>query len=993
VKRSPQYTCLLAALAALLLLAACQEDAPVREVGGENNGDENNGGENNGGQNNGGEDAGDAGEDDGEDVSEEDIPDAPTCAQNTDCRGGEVCREGRCREACSAEDPCQGALPACDLAQGVCVGCVGDEDCGADQLCDLAAQACVRAECAVDGDCRGGFSCEGRRCVPIDDLICEPEATRCDGEALLRCSRDGTREEREACAAPARCLVVEGEAACREPACEPYSVGCLDNQAAFACDASGTQQTRLPCRAEQRCEAGACVALACAPSSITCEGDARVVCDARGASREVTRCDDTEGCEGAPFGCACREGECEARVCAPESARCVGNATQACDAQGAAWGAPVACAGDEVCTNGRCLSRQCEPGERVCAGDAVLVCDEDGDARVSTACPSGQTCTGTGDAARCAPVVCGAGEVTCEGTSAISRCNEDGTARALEPCAALNVCVVEGEGARCRPLICAPGSAGCADDRTAFDCDASGTRSTARPCPEGLTCSGDGVCSARICEPGARSCRDQGAVGLCNAEGDGYDEIQECGAEATCQSGRCLSDCELGAGGRSHVGCQFWTVDLDNLESGEAAPHAVVLINPDPAQAATVNITRDGGERALIDAEISPGEALIHEFPTSYEVQGTGLYDGRAWEIRATVPLVVYQFNPLAQEMDFFTSDASLLLPVSSTDQEYLALAWPNRAFSDTQDLKGFATVIAVEAGTTRVTVTPSVDLAAGSGTPAIAAGTSWTAVMGTGQVLHLSPTGGDGVDITGTRIQSTRRVAVFGGHECANIPNNDVQACDHIEQQLSPTATWGTRYVVAPYSPRNNMQRDTWRVLAAQDNTTITTRPAITGLHNQRLMRGQHLQVDTNLPFELTATAPVLVGQYMHGANYPGFASDPECGDNFFTQNGVGDPAFALAVPVEQHRQDYSVLTPESFRDNFLTLIAPTGANIRLDNGAPLRGLVAIPGTGFSTAHIAVSDGFHRVTGDRAFGLIAHGYNCFVSYAYPAGLNLRALR
>lgn len=110
------------------------------------------------------------------------------CIDSTDCRGGEICTGGFCREACSSSDPCTGALRACDTSAGLCVGCVTSDDCAVSErcvsrtceffctedehcpqplYCNFEDGTCFEAECLTDAECSGGFRCGDLRCVPI----------------------------------------------------------------------------------------------------------------------------------------------------------------------------------------------------------------------------------------------------------------------------------------------------------------------------------------------------------------------------------------------------------------------------------------------------------------------------------------------------------------------------------------------------------------------------------------------------------------------------------------------------------------------------------------------------------------------------------------------------------------------------------------------------------------------------------------------------------
>jgi hypothetical protein len=144
----------------------------------------------------------DAGGGGGSDTDASAGPSFPPCQANTDCRGGEVCRDNFCREACASSDPCSGQFRACDLNAGLCVACVSTDDCSESercvaQVCEFFCRAdeqcpqplycnfddgtCFEAECLQDSECQGGFRCDDLRCVPIGGSSIE-----CVGDADCR---------------------------------------------------------------------------------------------------------------------------------------------------------------------------------------------------------------------------------------------------------------------------------------------------------------------------------------------------------------------------------------------------------------------------------------------------------------------------------------------------------------------------------------------------------------------------------------------------------------------------------------------------------------------------------------------------------------------------------------------------------------------------------------------------------------------------------------
>jgi len=72
--------------------------------------------------------------------------------------------------------------------------------------------------------------------------------------------------------------------------------------------------------------------------------------------------------------------------------------------------------------------------------------------------------------------------------------------------------------------------------------------------------------------------------------------------------------------------------------------------------------------------------------------------------------------------------------------------------------------------------------------------------------------------DLSGTKIVTDKPVSVFSGHGCGNVPNY-LSFCDHLIEQIPPTALWGKVFYVAPLATRRSY---TIKILAAHNSTTI---------------------------------------------------------------------------------------------------------------------------------------------------------------------------
>ena len=416
-----------------------------------------------------------------------------SCQDNTDCAGGEICRDRACREACNEQDSCEGDLTICDSEQGYCVGCLVDEDCGTNEACEdtvclfrcredtacgdteyceLGSGNCAERECEEDLDCGGGYQCNGYVCASIDDIVCEAEGLQCDENTLVICARDGTSEDRFDCG-DRRCIEVEGDARCADPACAPNELGCIDDDTAFVCDGTGTIETPLPCSGDQYCESGVCREPVCEPDSEVCDGNAIASCDSLGSSVVVANCAERAVCEASERGCTCVDGECEPRLCTPGTARCSDDGVEVCADDGFGYESPDACDDDQVCVAGGCLPRNCDAGTSQCVGDTLVVCNEDGTDRMEIECAeTEQICTGDEGPPACSARACVPETLECDesGTSVVS-CNARGSEQTTTSCRSDEFC----DGGICAAQVCDPSSADVCIDGDVQKCNPIGS--------------------------------------------------------------------------------------------------------------------------------------------------------------------------------------------------------------------------------------------------------------------------------------------------------------------------------------------------------------------------------------------------------------------------------------------------------------------------------------------------------------------------------------
>ena len=562
-------------------------------------------------------------------------------------------------------------------------------------------------------------------------------------------------------------------------------------------------------------------------------------------------------------------------------------------------------------------------------------------------------------------------------------CDGRGSGHVSVPCEDGTMC----DNGFCLNVICQPGEdqGVCEGPTTYLVCNETGTNWMPEYCQQGYTCY-EGECVNWTCNPDEKLCHGLTAVQQCLEDGQGgyhFVDVEFCDAGALCQEGECVSPCEANIKQNTYLGCDYWAVDLDNIEGGKLEPVGVVVSVPEGSQPATVTFTHTVTGQELTPGQlggapltIAAGSLQVYLLPTGNDIEGAVLTN-RSFRIQATVPVTVHQFNPLNGD-DIFTNDASLLLPSHAGGKEYLVLSWYHRTWIET--LRGFATVVATEPGETTVDVTPSSKMLGGSGVPAMNKGQKQSFVLQQGDVLNLESDGMEGDDITGSWIVASQKVNVFGGHECANI-HVSWERCDHIEQQLFPVQAWGHSYVADPFHKRTAAQVDTWRIVGGQNGVFVELDPPVAGPFV--VDKGEWVEFDTSSPFQATGTGKFILGHYLQSCNYPGH--EVFCEGTL----GIGDPAFTVVVPVSQYLDGYVFLTPEDYHENYVNIVSQTATEILLD-GQPVDGMeVPIGASGWALREMKLGAGVHTLAADGPVGLTVYGYGCHVSYAYPGGLKL----
>lgn len=637
------------------------------------------------------------------------------------------------------------------------------------------------------------------------------------------------------------------------------------------------------------------------------------------------------------------------------------------------------------------------------------------------------------------------------------RCNPTGTGWEELPCD--GVCV-DDQG--CQETICRPGKRRCQNESLLEECNEEGTRWVAvQDCKTGSRICQDnvgptGAQCVELCEVVRKERSYLGceywAVDLDNAfvPGDsasGFHDAQ--GKQFAVVVSNVSTEFEARVTVSTDVDapmyCAAWA-DIPHIEDGafvydpDAVWCAEDLDRCLTQQRCTTITSVDGSGRRVwrdvcteigrleCEPEVSvPPEQLLVLNLARRDVNGTILAK-LAFRVQSSIPINAYQFNPL-ENQQVFSNDASLLLPISVLGKNYLVMT-REQTFDV---LKGYLTVVAVWPGTTEVFVTPTVRTLPGPGIPALAPGQRKRFTLNQFDVLNIEtncPADDRGYcrtgdDLTGSEVFADKIIAVFGGSEASDAPNTNhcsphaegetgvcwdgttpcrddadcdrfITCCaDHLEAQLFPIETWGRRYI-ATKSYDRNMEPDVWRIMAQRDGTVVQTIPH--QLDIPVLNRGQFIDFESTEHFEIRASSAVLVGQFLTAeqAPDPNVRGVDEPGDA-----GTGDPAFMLAVPVEQYLDRYIILAPDKYAFDYASITAPHGTSVLIDGEpVPPGAFEPVGDGGYAVARLPISDGVHSIVSvpedgesvGAPIGVIVYGYDQYVSYGYPGGLSLHLI-
>ncbi|MBX3206678.1 MAG: IgGFc-binding protein [Labilithrix sp.] len=555
-------------------------------------------------------------------------------------------------------------------------------------------------------------------------------------------------------------------------------------------------------------------------------------------------------------------------------------------------------------------------------------------------------------------------------------------------------------------------------------CDGSGKK-TQQQCAFGQVCIPNMGCGE--CMPGETTCVGD-EVRKCDDNGKAGELVATCDAKTghACSEGACVTGCEAAAVSQSNVGCEFWSVDLDQSDgvtNPASSKWGLVLSNasqiPSHVKVEQNDAVLGGPQQLsvvfegtipvndLVQIDMPQREVDCGKQPDDKLAPGTCL-SSRAFRVTSSAPIVAYQFNNMVHN---YSTDASLLLPTAVFGTLYRNVGWgsglpyPIGGPFGNYVQRAYITIVGTEPGTT-VTVNPSWKIKGNAPINATPAGGTIQMTIGPFDVLNLESddatigecTGPSHMkppyctDLTGSIIQSNKPIGVFSGTESSGVGPLDApkppdwgenSGCckQHLEEQLPPLEAIGKKFIVtrSPIRsiPGNYKEPDVLRFVGAAATAEVTTTlPA--PLDKFTIKPGEIIDTWTDRDVTVVSTEPLIVAQFLVAQDY---VNGPR---------KKGDPSFTIFHPIEQARNEYVFLSPPGWKENWVVIATEKGNEVKVDGSVPTDCIVSNAGTldgkDYESRRCPLPNGVHRLSGTGGFNIMAYGYGDADCYSFAGG-------
>lgn len=452
-----------------------------------------------------------------------------------------------------------------------------------------------------------------------------------------------------------------------------------------------------------------------------------------------------------------------------------------------------------------------------------------------------------------------------------------------------------------------------------------------------------------------------------------------------------------------NAGTEFYFAYMPNWHNSDIQYDTIyVFVSAKVPTNGTIEFTHRNGTKNNRNFSINtPGEIITLPFSSkNYELMGhneSGTYraDGGDGE------KVVKTSFRLTSEKDVtvvihneaqYTSDACLVYPSDALGQNYFVFSYESNISGDffgnaSRSNTPSQFVIVATEDNTNVSISPTAETFRFRKNDQNIELNKGEVYLVQVRVNNVTSSNG-GYDLTGTRVKTDKPVAVFGGHQRANIPFTEVGSRDYLLSQMIPLEAWGKDVFIVPFFQPGNIENtddfDITKITVAYDDTELS----VAGAPFRTLNKGESITQDITEPIYVTGDKPIRACLYKKSSKTPG-------SDN--STAASSDPFMVLFPPKDQFLREYNFINvnlPFKYSEHYVNIIVPTVSisKLLLDGNPVNAKFNPIQGIEYSYANVLVNAGSHNIVADTNFGICVYGYGQTNSYGYVGGLGLEVL-
>jgi IgGFc binding protein len=335
------------------------------------------------------------------------------------------------------------------------------------------------------------------------------------------------------------------------------------------------------------------------------------------------------------------------------------------------------------------------------------------------------------------------------------------------------------------------------------------------------------------------------------------------------------------------------------------------------------------------------------------------------------------------------TSEAALIYPDHALGKEHIILTYNNDARIGLLNTPSLFAILATE-DNTEVEIIPSAPTKVnGSKTQNIKMN------KGDTYLVEAALTNSSGnrrdYDLTGSRVNSNKPIAVFSGQQRANVPieNSDGSSRDLLYEQVPAVDRWGLNALLIPFkqvTTSTSGYSDIYRVVAAFDDTEVI----INDTKTEDLNSGEYYEGKLDKVYRIKSNRPILTAVFKKTAQNS-------------TTKYSSDPLMLFVPPVERFVSELIVThiyandagAVESFDDYYLAIVSKKAesADVRV-NGQPMTSPLYniaerqdVPTTEYEYIVLDVKKhGYYHVKSPGKVGVYAYAYGWAISYGFTGG-------